>query len=134
MPLRGCKVDRDRRAQRVHRALQRDVGAAPFLAVMRTLGASRRQLFTQPLLEGLLLAGAGALLGIVLGHGVAEAVGRVLPEGRNMGMTGFIWLTEEFYVLILAMLVGLLAPCCLRSRPIARTSPRCWHRARKSIH
>ena len=79
------------------------------LAVMRTLGASRRQLFTQPLLEGLLLAGAGALLGIVLGHGVAEAVGRVLPEGRNMGMTGFIWLTEELYVLILAMLVGLLA-------------------------
>ena len=53
------------------------------LAVMRTLGASRRQLFTQPLLEGLLLAGAGALLGIVLGHGVAEAVGRVLPEGRT---------------------------------------------------
>ena len=37
------------------------------LAVMRTLGASRGQLFTQPLLEGLLLAGAGALLGIALG-------------------------------------------------------------------
>ena len=79
------------------------------LAVMRTLGASRRQLFTQPLLEGFLLAGAGALLGILLGHGVAEAVGRLLPEGRNMGLSGFIWLPEEFYVLLLAMLVGLLA-------------------------
>jgi putative ABC transport system permease protein len=79
------------------------------LAVMRTLGASRRQLFTQPLLEGLLLAGAGALLGILLGHGVAEAVGRLLPGGRDMGLSGLIWLSEELYVLLLSLLVGLLA-------------------------
>ena len=55
------------------------------LAVMRTLGASQRQLFTQPLLEGLLLAGAGALLGILLGHVVAEAVGHVLSRGAEHG-------------------------------------------------
>jgi putative ABC transport system permease protein len=79
------------------------------LAVMRTLGASQRQLFTQPLLEGLLLAGGGALLGILLGHAVAEAVGRLLPEGRNMGLTGLTWLPEELYVLVLALLVGLVA-------------------------
>jgi putative ABC transport system permease protein len=79
------------------------------LAVMRTLGASRAQLFTQPLLEGLLLAGAGALLGILLGHAVAEAVGDFLPEGRNMGLSGLSWLLQEFYVLILALLVGLVA-------------------------
>jgi putative ABC transport system permease protein len=79
------------------------------LAVMRTLGASRRQLFTQPLLEGLLLAGAGALLGILLGHAVAEAVGRLLPEGRNMGLSALSWLPQELYVLVLALLVGLVA-------------------------
>jgi putative ABC transport system permease protein len=79
------------------------------LAVMRTLGASQRQLFTQPLLEGLLLAGGGALLGILLGHAVAEAVGRLLPEGRNIGLTGLAWLPEELYVLVLALLVGLVA-------------------------
>ena len=79
------------------------------LAVMRTLGASRAQLFTQPLLEALLLAGAGALLGIVLGHAVAEAVGHFLPEGRNMGLSGLSWLPQELYVLILALLVGLVA-------------------------
>jgi putative ABC transport system permease protein len=79
------------------------------LAVMRTLGASRRQLFTQPLLEGLLLAGAGALLGILLGHAVAEAVGRLLPEARSMGLSGLGWLPEELYVLVLALLVGLVA-------------------------
>jgi putative ABC transport system permease protein len=79
------------------------------LAVMRTLGASRAQLFTQPLLEALLLVGAGALLGIALGHAVAEAVGHFLPEGRNMGLSGLTWLPQELYVLILALLVGLVA-------------------------
>jgi putative ABC transport system permease protein len=79
------------------------------LAVMRTLGASRAQLFTQPLLEGLLLAGAGSLLGILLGHAVAEAVGHFLPEGRNLGLSGLTWLPQELYVLVLALLVGLVA-------------------------
>jgi putative ABC transport system permease protein len=79
------------------------------LAVMRTLGASQRQLFTQPLLEGLLLAGGGALLGILLGHAVAEAVGHLLPEGRNIGLTGLSWLPQELYVLVLALGVGLIA-------------------------
>jgi putative ABC transport system permease protein len=79
------------------------------LAVMRTLGASRGQLFTQPLLEGLLLAGAGALLGILLGHAVAEAAGRLLPEARSMGLSGLSWLPQELYVLVLALLVGVFA-------------------------
>jgi putative ABC transport system permease protein len=79
------------------------------LAVMRTLGASRGQLFTQPLLEALLLAGAGALLGIALGHAVAETVGHFLPEGRNMGLSGLSWRPQELYILILALMVGLVA-------------------------
>jgi putative ABC transport system permease protein len=79
------------------------------LAVMRTLGASRRQLFTQPLLEALILAGAGALLGILLGHLVAEFAGRLVPEAQSMGLSGFIWLPEELYAFLLALAVGLLA-------------------------
>jgi putative ABC transport system permease protein len=79
------------------------------LAVMRTLGASRRQLFTQPLLEALILAGAGAVLGILLGHLVAEVAGRLVPEARNMGLTGLTWLPEEVYVVALALVVGLLS-------------------------
>ena len=79
------------------------------LAVMRTLGASRRQLLTQPLLEALLLAGAGALLGIALGHAVAEIVGRVVPEAQNMGLSGRRWLPEELYLVVMALAVGLVA-------------------------
>jgi putative ABC transport system permease protein len=76
------------------------------LAVMRTLGASRRTLFAQPLLEGLILAGAGAALGLLLGHGVAELVGRLLPEAQGMGLTGLTWLRSELYVVLLALAVG----------------------------
>jgi putative ABC transport system permease protein len=79
------------------------------LAVMRTLGASRRTLFAQPLLEGLILAAAGALLGLLLGHGVAELLGRLLPAARDMGLTGLRWRPEELYVVLLALGVGLLA-------------------------
>ena len=79
------------------------------LAVMRTLGASQRQLLTQPLLEGLLLAGTGALLGIVLGHAVAEVAGRLVPEAQSMGLSGRRWLPAELYVVILALAVGLVA-------------------------
>lgn len=79
------------------------------LAVMRTLGASRRTLFAQPLLEGLILAGGGAILGIALGHGVAEALGRLLPEAENLGLSGRLWLPEEMYVIALALVVGLLS-------------------------
>jgi putative ABC transport system permease protein len=79
------------------------------LAVMRTLGASRRTLLAQPLLEGLILAAGGAFLAVLLGHGVAELLGRLLPQARDMGLTGLIWRTEELYVVGLALGVGLLA-------------------------
>ena len=79
------------------------------LAVLRTLGASRSTLFAQPLIEGLLLAAGGAFLGLVLGHGAAEILGRALPEGREMGLTGMIWRIEEIYLVCLALVVGLLA-------------------------
>ena len=79
------------------------------LAVMRTLGASRRTLFAQPLLEGLILAAGGALLGLLFGHGAALLLGRLLPAARDMGLTGLLWRPEELYLVALALGVGLLA-------------------------
>ncbi len=79
------------------------------LAVMRTLGASRRVLFVQPLIEGLILAGGGALLGLLIGHGVATLIGSLLPQARDMGLTGLTWLPEEIYVVLLALAIGLLS-------------------------
>jgi putative ABC transport system permease protein len=79
------------------------------LAVLRTLGASRRVLFVQPLIEGLILAGGGALLGLLTGHGVATLLGRLLRQGQNMGLTGLTWRPEEIYVVLLALAVGLVS-------------------------
>jgi putative ABC transport system permease protein len=79
------------------------------LAVLRLLGASRGALLAQPLLEGLLLAGAGALLGLALGHGVAELLGRLLRPAQSLGLSGMVWLPGEVYVVLLALAVGALA-------------------------
>jgi putative ABC transport system permease protein len=79
------------------------------LAVLRLLGASRGGLLAQPLLEGLLLAGAGALLGLVLGHATAELLGRLLRAGQSLGLSGLVFLADELYVVLLALAVGGLA-------------------------
>jgi putative ABC transport system permease protein len=79
------------------------------LAVMRTLGASRRVLFVQPLIEGLILAGGGAILGLLVGHGVATMVGGLLRQAQDMGLTGLTWRPEELYVVLLALGVGLVS-------------------------
>lgn len=78
------------------------------LAVMRTLGAGRRTLFAQLLLEGLLMAAAGTLFGLILGHAAAELIGRMLPSAQAMGLSGLTWRVEEAYLSGLALAVGLL--------------------------
>lgn len=79
------------------------------MALMRSLGATRGTLLRQVVLEGLLLVGAGTVLGLGLGHGVAELLGLLLPEARAMGLTGLAWLPQEFILLLLAAAVGLVA-------------------------
>jgi putative ABC transport system permease protein len=79
------------------------------LAVMRTLGASRRVLFVQPVIEGLILAGGGGILGLLVGHGVATMVGGLLRQAQDMGLTGLTWRPEELYVVLLALGVGLVS-------------------------
>jgi len=79
------------------------------LAVMRSLGARRRTLFQQLLLEGLLLSAAGTAMGILLGHAAAELAGRLVAQAGAMGLTGLSWRHEELYVLAAALVVGVAA-------------------------
>ncbi len=79
------------------------------IVIMRSLGASRRKLFCQILLEGLILACAGTVSGIVIGHAVIELLGQLLPQARAMGLTGVIWVQEEWYLLLLSGMVGLVS-------------------------
>lgn len=79
------------------------------LAVMRTLGAGPRKLMVLMLLEGLLLAGIGAALGIVLGHVLTEVAGMALTAAKQVAVTGWTWVIGELWLIALALGVGVLA-------------------------
>ncbi|MFQ5619392.1 MAG: ABC transporter permease [Rhodospirillales bacterium] len=79
------------------------------LVIMRSLGATRATLLRQVVLEGLIMAGAGTVLGIVLGHAVTGLLGQVLPQARAMGLSGVVWLPAEWYLFLLAATVGIVA-------------------------
>ncbi|MEM7044775.1 MAG: ABC transporter permease [Pseudomonadota bacterium] len=79
------------------------------LAVMRTMGASPSILFVQLLLEGMLLAGGGVVLGLLLGHGAASLLAASFTSIETLGLSGFAWVAEEAYVVALALAVGLVA-------------------------
>ena len=79
------------------------------LAMLRCLGATRTELLWSLLLEGLMLAALGAALGLALGHGTMELIGRWLAASRGVSATGWIWLPAESWLLLGLLIVGVLA-------------------------
>ncbi|HXG28731.1 MAG TPA: ABC transporter permease [Nevskiales bacterium] len=78
------------------------------LALLRTLGASPGWLFGQICLQALLLAAAGWVLGIGLGHAAAEWVGRQLSAGQ-LALTGLLWAPGESVLALCVMVTALAA-------------------------
>ena len=79
------------------------------LAIMRTMGGSRFTLMNILLLEGLILATGGALLGIGLGHAAITVLGEAFYQARQFDLTGWIWLTSEFWLLLAALGIGIIS-------------------------
>lgn len=79
------------------------------LAIMRTLGGSRYKLFVHVILEGVLVALAGTLLGLGLGHAAVEGIGMMMAEAQQFDITGRIIIPGEARILLLAILVGVIA-------------------------
>lgn len=79
------------------------------LAMMRTLGATRGTLVAHVLVEGLLLALAGTLVGLALGHAAAEVAGRMLAERQGLRLTGWAWMPGETGLVLAALATGLVA-------------------------
>lgn len=79
------------------------------LAIMRTLGASRAKLFIQIILEGLILASLGALLGFILGHGAVAYVGGLEDVSDKFEISGLVLVLEEIWIIALIFSVGLLS-------------------------
>jgi putative ABC transport system permease protein len=79
------------------------------LAVMRTLGASSQQLFLHILLEGVILTFLGALFGIALGHLFLYFLALQNEQGALGGISAFVFLQEELWILLFAIGIGVLA-------------------------
>ncbi len=79
------------------------------LAIMRTLGAGNGWLFALVLLQGVLLAVIGALFGIALGHIAAQLLGMWFNITQQMAFTGFTWVKEEWWLIAVAIAVGIVA-------------------------
>jgi putative ABC transport system permease protein len=79
------------------------------LAVMRSLGASRGKLLAAILIEGLILASAGVLLGLVLGHALTQVLGTWLHAAQRVYITGWTVVPGELALIISALAVGLLS-------------------------
>ena len=79
------------------------------LAIMRTLGAGNGWLFALVLLQGVLLASLGAVIGIAFGHLAAQGLGMWFNITQQMAFTGLTWVKEEFWLIAVAIGVGIVA-------------------------
>ena len=79
------------------------------LAVMRTLGASPARLFGLLILEGAVLAFAGGLIGLALGHAFTAALGAWLEAAGQPPVSGLVFHPQEAWVLGIAVGVGILS-------------------------
>ena len=79
------------------------------LAIMRTLGAGPGTLLRLMLFESALLAFAGTVAGLVLGHVMTELLGQALEAAQQVSVTGWAWEPAEWWLLLLAVGLGILA-------------------------
>ena len=79
------------------------------LALMRVMGGSRSKLFGMITLEGLILAGIGAIVGLLAGHLGMLVTAGLLQESYGYRFDAFKFYDEEWIVLGVALLLGVLA-------------------------
>lgn len=79
------------------------------MAMLRVMGARPGAIFGHIVLEGVLLALAGALLGLAVGHAVVAASAASFPQLRDMGLTAARFEPAELIILLAAVGMGALA-------------------------
>lgn len=79
------------------------------LSLMRVMGSSRGNLFVLIVLEGLLLAVLGYVIGIILSHASMEILAGYMKASYRYSSTGWTFLPQEIYLLFAALGIGFLA-------------------------
>jgi hypothetical protein len=72
-------------------------------------GAPQGRLLQLRILEGVTLAAAGVILGLLLGHLGAEIVGHWLADARHVEFSGAVWVKEELWLVAAALGLGVMA-------------------------
>lgn len=78
------------------------------MAILRSMGASRKRLLVSILLEGGLLTLLGCVIGLLMGHFAVEILATLLPQIRKAGITGIAFYPEEWIILVGSLLLGLI--------------------------
>ena len=79
------------------------------LALMRVLGSSPSKIFFLIILEGLILAVLGFIIGIALSHLGMGILSNYMEDAYRYSFTGWEFLKEEWYLLAGALLIGFVA-------------------------
>ena len=79
------------------------------IALLRVVGSSRSKLFWLVILEGLIIAVLGYLIGIAISHLGMAVLADTLRESYRYSFTGLRFLKEELWLLPLALLIGVVA-------------------------
>lgn len=79
------------------------------LALMRTMGAGRAKLFLLIILEGLMVAVIGYLLGILLSHGIMAILAGNVQDDFRYTVSATRFLAEEGWLFAAALFIGFLA-------------------------
>lgn len=79
------------------------------MALMRVMGATPSKLFMMIIMEGVLVAAAGLILGLLISHIGVQIMAADLEETYKYNFSGFIFLKEELYLGLGALTIGFLA-------------------------
>jgi putative ABC transport system permease protein len=79
------------------------------MAMLRVIGASRAGIFGQIIGEGLILAAAGAVIGVALGHAVIGAAAASFAELGQMGLSALHLEPAEAWIVLAALAIGVVA-------------------------
>jgi putative ABC transport system permease protein len=78
------------------------------LAIMRTMGSSKTKLFLTIIFEGVMLTLLGCVAGLIVGHSVLLILGGAIEEFHKAGVSGLIFYTEEWMILVASLLLGII--------------------------
>jgi len=79
------------------------------LAILRTMGATQAKLFSIIILEGLILAAVGLVIGLILGRSALYVMSLSLERSFHYSVAQFSVLPEEWLLAGATLMVGILA-------------------------